>query len=309
MNIQRDEGKPSDKLHLAPLRTGAQFLDNLRRSERTVFLDGERVEDPTSHIAFAAAARSIARLYDFAASPDNHETMTFPVPGSSSPALRCYQIPKTPEELHKKRVAAEKWAELSFGLMGRTPDHVANFFSGFAAKPSVFANAGHEYAKNIVRFYEFIRNHHLFVAYAIVPPQIDRSKSAHLQSDPHLYAGVVRETDAGIFIAGGQHLATAGVFADYLHLSCIHPLQPGDENYAISVALPMNTPGLKLYSRRAFASIKSDPSDYPLTARFDEADCFVVMDNAFVPWERVFELSQHRALPGSMVQDAFAFIR
>jgi 4-hydroxyphenylacetate 3-monooxygenase len=28
--------------------------------------------------------------------------------------------------------------------------------------------------------------------------------------------------------------------------------------------------------------------DYPLTSRFDEADCFCVFDNVFVPWEHVF---------------------
>ena len=288
MNIQHDTRGVAVKSYPAPLRTGTQFLGDLRNCDRTIFLDGERVKDPTSHPAFCAAARSIARLYDFAASRENREVMTFPVPGSSLPALRCYQIPQTSDELHAKRIAAEKWAELSFGLMGRTPDHVANFFCGFAAKPSVFAKAGREYADNVVRFYEYLRDRHLFAAYAIVPPQIDRSKPAHLQADPHLYAGVVKETDAGIIIAGGQQLATGSVFADYLHLSCIHPLQPGDSNYAISVALPMDAPGLKLYSRRAFAALASNPSDYPLTTRFDETDCFVVLDNTFVPWERVF---------------------
>jgi 4-hydroxyphenylacetate 3-monooxygenase len=187
-----------------------------------------------------------------------------------------------------KRRAAEKWAELSFGLMGRTPDHVANFLCGFAAKPSVFAAGGQRYAANVVEFYEYMRDNHLFAAYAIVPPQIDRSRPAHRQDDPTLYAGVVRETDAGIVLAGGQQLATASVFADYLHLSCIHPLQAGDENYAISVALPIDAPGLKLYSRKAFALSAASPAEYPLTARFDESDCLVVLDNVFVPWERVF---------------------
>ena len=28
--------------------------------------------------------------------------------------------------------------------------------------------------------------------------------------------------------------------------------------------------------------------DYPLSGRFDEADCFVVLDEVFVPWEHVF---------------------
>ncbi len=287
MNAQPVRKESARQAGAAALRTGAQYLSDLRASERTVFVDGQRVKDPTSDPAFREGAKSIARLYDFAAAPENRETMTFQTP-SGTPALRCYQIPKSHEDLRAKRIAAEKWAEITFGLMGRTPDHVANFFVGYAAKPSVFAAHGQQFADNVVQFYEHLRDNHLYVAYAIVPPQIDRSKPAHKQADPHLYAGVVKETDAGIVVSGGQQLATGAVLADYLHLSCIHPLQPGDEDYAISVAIPIDAPGVKLYSRRAFANQASNTFDYPLTSRFDETDSFVVLDNVLVPWERVF---------------------
>ena len=91
---------------------------------------------------------------------------------------------------------------------------------------------GQHFADNISRLYAHLRDNHLYVAYAIVPPQIDRSKPAHAQKDPTLYAGVVKERDDGIVVSGAQQLATGGVFADYLHLTCIHPLRPGDEAYA-----------------------------------------------------------------------------
>jgi 4-hydroxyphenylacetate 3-monooxygenase len=89
-------------------------------------------------------------------------------------------------------------------------------------------------------------------------------------------------------VSGAQQLATAGLYSDYLYLSCIHPLQPGDENYAIGVAIPMNAPGLKLYPRRPFALQASNGFDHPLSSRFDESDCFVVLDKVYVPWEEVF---------------------
>ena len=133
-----------------------------------------------------------------------------------------------------------------------------------------------------------MRDAHLYVSYAIVPPQIDRSKPAHKQSDPTLYAGVVKERDDGIVISGAQQLATGGAIADLIHLSCIHPLQPGDENYANCLVVPVNAPGLKLYPRRPFAMAATNAFDYPLSSRFDESDSYVVFDNVFVPWERVF---------------------
>jgi 4-hydroxyphenylacetate 3-monooxygenase len=270
------------------LRSGAEFLADLKASGRTIFVDGEKISDPTSHPAFRNGARTMAGLFDFAAAEENRDRMTFISPDTGAPVWRCFQIPRSHEDLRAKRVAAEMWASQTFGLMGRTPDHVGNFFAGYAAKPQFFARGGQQFADNVVNFYRHIRDNHKYVAYAIVPPQVDRSKPAHQQSDPSLYAGVVKETDAGIFVSGGQQLATGAVFADYLHLSCIHPLRPGDENYAISVAIPMSDNGVKLFSRRAFAMQATSAEDYPLTDRFDETDSFVVLDNVFIPWERVF---------------------
>src|SRR6202000_2542356 len=76
--------------------------------------------------------------------------------------------------------------------------------------------------------------------------------------------------------------------ADYIHLSCIHPLQPGDENYAISVAIPCNAPGVRIYSRRSYAAGATSMFDYPLASRFDVTDSLLVFEDVFVPWEHVF---------------------
>ena len=132
-----------------------------------------------------------------------------------------------------------------------------------------------------------MRDNHIYCSYAIVPPQIDRSKPAHQQSDPTLYAGVVKERDDGIVIAGAQQLATGAAISDYIQLSCIQPLPPGDDNYANCLAVPVAAEGLKLYPRKPY-SRAGNPADYPLSSRFDESDSYVVFDNVFVPWQHVF---------------------
>ena len=269
------------------MRTGAEYLASLNDGRR-VFLDGEVVADVSAHPAFREAARSIARLYDIAADPANRERMTFPSPKTGAPVQRAWQIPKTHADLRARRLFSETWAEATFGLMGRAPDHVAGFFSGYAAVPSFFASAGEQkFADNLTAFYEFMRDNHVYCSYAIVPPQIDRTKPAHQQSDPTLYAGVVKERDDGIVIKGAQQLATGGAISDYIHLSCIQPLQKGDENYANCLAVPVAAEGVKLYPRKPY-SLAGSAADYPLSSRFDESDSYVVFDNVFVPWERVF---------------------
>ena len=121
-----------------------------------------------------------------------------------------------------------------------------------------------------------------------MPPQVDRSQPAHKQPEPFLYPGVVRETDAGIVVRGAQSIATSAVLADWLFLSYITPLVEGDEDYAISIVMPVSAEGLRLYPRRPFASMATSVYDYPLSSRFDEVDATVVLNDVFVPWEHVF---------------------
>ena len=172
------------------------------------------------------SARRRARSRGFTTSRQRREMrgrMTFVSPKTGEPVLRAYQIPRSHADLRARRLFSETWAEATFGLMGRTPDHVAGFFCGYAATPSVFAAGGQHFAENVVAFYEHhARQSPLRVSYAIVPPQIDRSKPAHQQSDPTLYAGVVKEREDGIVISGAQQLATGGAISD-CHPFELHP--------------------------------------------------------------------------------------
>ena len=136
-------------------------------------------------------------------------------------------IPRSAEDLGRRRAVHRFWAEGSYGLMGRTPDHVASVLTGFAGWRQLFDRGGRQFGDNVVRFYERARDEDLYVAYAIVPPQIDRSTPAHKHPEPFLHPGVVKETDAGIVIRGAHSIATSVTMADWLFVSYITPLAPG----------------------------------------------------------------------------------
>lgn len=269
------------------MRTGQEYISSLHDG-RVVFIDGAPVDDVSTHPAFSGAVQSIARLYDFSSDSANAETMTVPSPYGGGQINVAYMIPRSKEDLTRRRLGLRRWSEETYGMMGRSPDHVASFIAGFAGNASVFGRGGAQFAENITRFHQKASEEDLYLAYVIVPPQIDRSKPAHQQSDPHLYAGVKQEVDGGIVIKGAQMLGTGSALADWIYLSSIFPLRPGDEDYALSLAVPVAAPGVKILSRRSYAAGATSTFDYPLSSRFDELDALVVFDDVFVPWEQVF---------------------
>src|SRR6185369_141874 len=108
---------------------------------------------------------------------------------------------------------------LGRGLLRRTPDHVASVLTGFAGWRQLFDRGGKQFGDNVVRFHARARDEDLYVAYAIVPPQIDRGTPAHKHPEPFLHPGVVRETDGGIVIRGAHSIATSVTMADWLLVS------------------------------------------------------------------------------------------
>jgi 4-hydroxyphenylacetate 3-monooxygenase len=234
------------------MRSGDHYLASLRDG-RAVFLDGERVDDVTKHPAFAEPIRRVAQTFDLARAADVQEATTYVDAASGRRHSAMWLVPRSAEDLGRRRRVHRLWAEPSFGLMGRTPDHVACVLSAFAGWRQLFDRGGARFGDNVVRFHARARDEDLYVAYGIVPLQIDRSQPAHRQPEPFLYPGVVAERDGGIVVRGSQGITTAAVLADWLFISYITPLVAGDEAYALSFVVPGSAPGLRIHPRRPYA--------------------------------------------------------
>ena len=219
------------------IKSGLDHIASLRDG-RAVYLHGKRVDDVTRHPAYANAVKSIGRLFDF---PSRHqELMTF-VADSGERANRIWQLPESYQELCERRKALEAWNGLHGGFMGRAPDHVASCISGMYMGLDVFEAYDGARAKALADYYRYARDHDLYLTYVIINPQADRSKSASGQQDEFLTAGVVDRDAAGVTVRGAKMLATGGIMANEVLVTCIQPLRPGDEKYAVSFAIPMNT--------------------------------------------------------------------
>ena len=83
-------------------------------------------------------------------------------------------------------------------------------------------------------------------------------------------------------------LGTLAPFADEQTVYPALPLPPGAEKYALSFAIPLDTPGLKFLCRDSVSSPGANHFDRPLSSRFDEQDAFCIFDDVVVPWDRIF---------------------
>ena len=261
------------------LKSGAEHLKSIRDG-RVVYIGAEKVEDVTTHPAFRNGARSMAAIYDMKAA-DPRFSFQEGKERFSAYFLRA----KTREDLAKRLELHRAIAEMSHGLLGRSPDHVSSFVTGMAMNPSVFGG----FSENLVRYYEHMRRNDVYGVYAVIPPQAARNPEFYVkQNIPVPTLRVVREDDDGVVISGMKMLATGAVFANEIWIGNLIPLAPNQLPESITCAVPVAAPGMTLWSRKAFERHASSEFDNPLTWRFDETDSMVMCDNVKVPWERVF---------------------
>ncbi|MFD0848653.1 4-hydroxyphenylacetate 3-hydroxylase family protein [Sphingosinicella xenopeptidilytica] len=268
-------------------RSGSDFINGLKARPRAVWVGGERVTDVTTHPAFSGSIEQIARLYDAQLSPELADTLTYVVPETGRRAGTAFMPAYSTQDLERRREAFRIWSEMTFGLMGRSPDFLNTTLLAMWESADVFGRGGAQFAQNVTNYYRYVRDNDLFLSHALITPQNDRSKSSSEQAKLHLR--VVKETDAGIYMSGARMIATLGPIADEL-LMYNHPgMRPGDEDHAIVFAIPADTEGLRQIAREPYTLAGTKESfDHPLSTRFEEADALLIFDNVFVPWERVF---------------------
>ena len=270
-------------------RTGQQYLTGLREQEREIWFRGERVKDVTTHPGLARGAAAIASLYDQQSDPKYRTDMVYTSPKTGDELGLSFIIPKTREDLERRRVQMLNWARTTCGMMGRSPDFMNAHFAAWAGAADYFGAGKKEYGENMRRYYDYISENDLVLTHSLINLQRSRTVSGMFNLEEGTALQAVRETSAGIVVKGARVLATLGPFSDEI---AVYSPRLGRHTethspFALNFSIPCGTPGLRFLCRDSFDYGQSH-FDHPLGSRFEEMDCVVFFDDVLVPWDRVF---------------------
>ncbi|MGF1600032.1 MAG: 4-hydroxyphenylacetate 3-hydroxylase family protein [Acidimicrobiales bacterium] len=263
---------------------GRSYLDSLRDG-RTVWYDGERVADVTTHHAFANASREMAALYDALHDPATADTLTT-VDRFGQRTHRFFTPAHSADDLLRGRDAIALWQRMTYGWMGRTPDYKAAFMAQLAE--------GHDYydpyGDNALAWYHRCASRVLFMNHVLIDPPVDRHRPRHEVDD--VFVSVDAEDDNGIYVSGAKMVATGSALTHATFVAVnsgvAARMEVGrDEDMALVFITQMDAPGLSLVCRPSYEAAARHPFEAPLASRYDENDAVVVFERSFVPWENV----------------------
>src|SRR5258708_3879565 len=157
------------------IRTGKDLLESLHDG-RQIFIDGERVADVTADPRFAAAAQSLAELYQIQHDPGLVERMTFVSPASGERVGLSFIEPRSVEDLIRRRDMVKIWMDATCGMFGRSPEFMNIFFTGFASAADEFGKNDKRFAEHVRSYHAHIRENDICLTHTLVNPQVHRSR-------------------------------------------------------------------------------------------------------------------------------------
>ncbi|MBV8187435.1 MAG: 4-hydroxyphenylacetate 3-hydroxylase [Alphaproteobacteria bacterium] len=257
------------------LKTPHQYVESLRDG-RVTYWGGENIADITKHPRFKVPIDLTAADYEYS-SPEFGALRKYRTEEGGE-AHRIYQIPRSEEDLGTR---IEMMKHTSIGTL------VSGVYMALMSVKDEVAQVNPQCAANIERMYRYCRDNDLRAAEVITDPKGDRKRRAHEQDDPDLYVRIVDRNKDGIVVRGAKlHITAASV----IHELVVMPtkgMRQDEKDYAVSFSIPVNAPGVKIINR-SFAPAELNAFDYPASSHHSMPEGFVVFDDVFVPWDRVF---------------------
>jgi 4-hydroxybutyryl-CoA dehydratase/vinylacetyl-CoA-Delta-isomerase len=251
-----------------PMMTGAQYKESLKDG-RLTYIDGDQVTDPANHPLLKTAVDVAARVYDSFYSAE---------PGAYNPT---YIIPKSLEEFR------ERQAKLSKGISDMSLGTTGVSLLALTSAAATLGTLDPDYRDRIYAYVDYCRERDLRCAEVITDSKGHRKKRPNEQSDPDFYVHVVDRNANGVFITGAKMHISAASIEHELVIMPTKAMYPGEEDYAIACAVPVNAHGVSIIDM-TYAPRGEDVRHYPISGKVNCPEGFVIFDNVFVPYERVF---------------------
>jgi len=270
------------------IRTAKEYLESLKDG-RVVYVNGEKVEDVTSHPILKLTARGCAMEFALAGDPRYRELFVEHME-DGEPVSFVFLPPRSSEDLLRRRKILQTLVRTTVGrfvsakLVGNDVLSSLTIVSHRMDK-----KLGTNYSERVEAYRRHLLKNDLTVAGAMTDVKGDRSLRPSDQV-PHkdYYLRIVEERSEGIVVRGAKIHIGKGPVSNEIFVCPTRALREEDKEYAVSFAVPANTPGVLQISRSPDVFEEGYIHDHPFNMIYFGAQSMIIFDDVFVPMERVF---------------------
>jgi 4-hydroxybutyryl-CoA dehydratase/vinylacetyl-CoA-Delta-isomerase len=270
-----------------PIGNGEDYIESLRGRRVKVYLMGERVTEPVDHPIIRPSINAMAATYDLAV--EDPELATAESSLSDRRVHRFLHITESADDVVMQNRMQRRLGQITGTCFQRCVgmDGINSLYSVTCEIDDAHGSPYHERLK---RFIRHCQEYNLVIGGAMTDPKGDRSKGPSQQEDPDLYMRVVERRDDGVVIRGAKAHQTGCLNSHWIIVMPTIRLKEEDTDYAISAAIPVTDPGLTfVYGRQSCDTRALEGGSIDVgNATYSGQEALIIVDDVFVPFERVF---------------------
>ena len=284
------------------LMTGEQYIESIRKLKMNVYLFGKKIDCPVDDPILRPSLNSVRMTYDLAQMPEYQDLMTAVSPYTGQRVNRFTHIHQSTSDLIKKVKMQRLLGQQTAACFQRCVGMDA-FNAEFSTTYEVDQKYGTHYHENFKKFMIYVQENDLTVDGAMTDPKGDRSKAPHEQADPDLFLHVVERRADGIVVRGAKAHQTGVLNSHEVIVMPTQSMKPEDKDYAVSFAVPMDTPGITMIiGRQSCDTRKLEGSEMDVgNSEFGGVEALTIFDDVFVPNDRIF-LNGETEFAGMLVE-------
>lgn len=272
-----------------PLMTGEQYVESIRKMKRNIYFQGKKLENAVDHPVLRPSMNCLIETYDMAFMPEYEELMTATSQFTGHKINRFNNIHQSLDDLNKK-VKLQR-------LMGQRTGSCFQRCVIMDAANAFYSTTYEIDQKHNTKYFERFRDYiirvqdeDLIVAGALTDAKADRSKGPRQQEDPDIYLHVVERRPDGVVVNGAKAHLTGITNAHEVIVLPTMAMKPGDEDYTIAFAIPLDAPGITMIiGRQSCDTRKLEDTTIDLgNAKYGGVEALTIFDHVFVPNERIF---------------------
>ena len=271
------------------LKTGAEYIASVAALELEANVLGARIGDLTRHPLVAPSLRAVAATYDGAHDEETRTLFRAYSPLIEAQVNRFTHLHQSTEDLiHKvqmQRVCGNRTGCCFQRCVGLDAGNAV-----YSVTYECDRAHGTNYHDRFCDFWRYVQREDLVVDGAMTDPKGDRSQRPAGAGDPDRYLRVVERRSDGVVVRGAKLHQTGLLNSHEVLVMPTLSLRPGEEDWAISFAVPTDTDGIHyVYGRQASDTRKLEATTFDVgNPRFGGQEVMAVFDDVFVPHERIF---------------------
>jgi 4-hydroxybutyryl-CoA dehydratase/vinylacetyl-CoA-Delta-isomerase len=289
------------------LKTFERYLESLMKLKPTVYMFGEKIENPVSHPRVRAGINATGATYELAQNEKYRNLITTISPLTGELVNRFTLPPHSIEDL----VMRVKINRILGGYVGTCHQRCTGLDCLCTLSVVCYdidKKYGTRYYDRFLDFLKYVQKNDLTANASVTDVKGDRSLSPHEQPDKDMYLRVVDQTKEGIIVRGAKAHQTGSLSSHEIVVLPTRAMRNGDEDYALAFAIPSDTEGLIHVVGRSSMDTREIEGVDCGNIRYSKYCPTLIFDQVLVPWERVF-MFREVEFAGEMVSRFSAYHR